>query len=156
MEALIACYPASQTQETPFIKGRNVHIRLISLLSQALVNTFPYFYLKIYLFTDLTSSWHYSLSILYHCPLFYLILGRYALSNMANHKAIRPNIVNAGGVEPLIHLIKSINPSSEKCSKLIVPATTALSKLIKLDDATCQQVVNSGIIEHLMQVLILW
>ena len=71
---------------------------------------------------------------------------------MANHKTIRPNVVAAGGVEPLIQLVKSISGSSEKCSKLVVPATTALSKLIKLDDVTCQQVVNSGVIEHLMQV----
>lgn len=76
----------------------------------------------------------------------------YALSNMANHKAIRPNIVIAGGVEPLIQLVKGITASSDKCSKLVVPATTALSKLIKLDDNTCQQVVNSGVIEHLLQV----
>jgi hypothetical protein len=71
---------------------------------------------------------------------------------MANHKTIRPNVVAAGGVEPLIQLVKSISGNSEKCSKLVVPATTALSKLIKLDDITCQQVVNSGVIEHLMQV----
>jgi hypothetical protein len=76
----------------------------------------------------------------------------YALSNMANHKTIRPNVVAAGGVEPLIQLVKSINGNSEKYSKLVVPATTALSKLIKLDDTTCQQVVNSGVIEHLMQL----
>lgn len=76
----------------------------------------------------------------------------YALSNMANHKTIRPNVVAVGGVEPLIHLVKGINTNSEKCSKLIVPATTALSKLIKLDDVTCQQVVSSGLIEHLLQV----
>ncbi len=71
---------------------------------------------------------------------------------MANHRTIRPNVVAAGGVEPLINLVKGIAPTSEKFSKLIVPATTALSKLIKLDDATCQQVVNSGLIEHLMRV----
>lgn len=76
----------------------------------------------------------------------------YALSNMANHKTIRPNVVAAGGVDPLIQLLKGISASSEKCSKLVVPATTALSKLIKLDDATCQHVVNSGVIEHLMQL----
>jgi hypothetical protein len=76
----------------------------------------------------------------------------YALSNMANHKNIRPNVVAAGGVEPLIQLVKSISGSSDKYSKLVVPATTALSKLIKLDDITCQQVVSSGVIEHLMQV----
>eukprot|EP00026_Physarum_polycephalum_P002811 Phypoly_transcript_02819.p1 GENE.Phypoly_transcript_02819~~Phypoly_transcript_02819.p1 ORF type:complete len:691 (+),score=89.12 Phypoly_transcript_02819:143-2215(+) len=76
----------------------------------------------------------------------------YALSNMANHKTLRPKVVAAQGVEPLIQLIKSISGNAEKCCKLVVPATTALSKLIKLDDVTCQQVVNSGVIEHLMQL----